>query len=118
MLQIFSQHKLALIGVAVLIAGGVWYGLSSSTSVPDLVTIPVEGASSPIEQSLVTTLLTFRSVELDPKILNSVPFMTLKDFSTQIVAEPIGRENPFAPLISPGFVSASTTKAAQIFSPR
>ncbi len=118
MAQIFSQHKLLLIGIVVLIAGGVWFGFSSEAPTSDLVTVPIDGASSPIEKNLITTLLTFRSVELDPKILTSPAFISLRDFSTQIVPEPVGRENPFAPLTTQMVVSGSTTTNAQIFAPQ
>lgn len=114
--SLFSDHKLAFIGIIALVVGGVWLGLSSSPPSPDLVTTPMEGAGNPVEQGIITTLLTFRSVELDPKILSSPAFTTLKDFSTQIIPEPIGRENPFAPLqYNPLPASASTTKSTQIF---
>ncbi|MEK7133987.1 MAG: hypothetical protein AAB804_02865 [Patescibacteria group bacterium] len=119
MIQTLGRHKLILIGVAVLIAVGVWYGsLSSSPPSPGLVTTPIAGASGPAEQGIVATLLTLRAVKLDGTIFGDRAFMSLKDFSTEIIPEPIGRENPFAPLSLQAAPSASTTKNAQIFTPR
>lgn len=119
MIQTLARHKLVLIGVSILIAGGVWYGLSASTPVSsDLVTTEVAPADSPVEEGLVATLLALRTVKLEGTILKDPSFMSLKDFSTEIVPEPIGRENPFAPLIPQASASASGAKGAQIFQTR
>lgn len=114
-MSFLSQHKLIIIIGVLVIAGGMWFTLSGSTpSTPDLVTT---GSASPADQTLVTTLLALRAVKLDGTILNNPAFMSLKDFSTDIVPEPVGRENPFAPLSRSASASASTTKSAQIFTP-
>jgi hypothetical protein len=119
MMQALSRRTLILVGIAVLIAGAAWYGLSnSSTSSSGLVTTPISTVSSPAEQGLIATLLTLRAVKLDGTIFSDPVFMSLKDFSTEIVAEPVGRENPFAPLPSRSLPSESTTQGAKIFQPR
>lgn len=117
MIQALSQNKLVFAVIALLIAGGTWYGLSASTPSSDLVSTPISTASSPDEQGLIATLLTLRAVKLDGTIFTDPAFMSLKDFSTDIVAEPIGRENPFAPLSSQPFPSASKASGVQIFEP-
>ena len=117
MFQTLSHHKLIFIGVAILVAGGVWYGLSPSTSSSNLVTKSIAASGSPAEQGLVATLLTLRAVKLDGTILTDPAFKSLKDFSTEIIAEPIGRENPFAPISSRSLPSTSGTKDIQISKP-
>ncbi len=117
-MQGILHRKWILIVIALLIAGGTWYGLSSSpSSSSDLVSTPVASLANPAEQGLIATLLTLRAVKLDGTILTDPIFMSLRDFSTEIVEEPVGRENPFAPLSLPSSASASSTKAAQIFKP-
>jgi hypothetical protein len=43
--------------------------------------------------------------------------MSLQDFGTTIVPEPVGRENPFAPL-SLQATATATLRDTQIFAPR
>jgi len=116
MIQMLSRYKFFVLGAAVLLAFGVWYGLSQgSPSSSSLLTAdtPTDAAS----QDVVDTLLQLRAVKLDGAIFTEPAFQTLKDFSTQIVPEPVGRPDPFAPLTTSLSPSASSTKAAQIFSP-
>ncbi len=113
MTRAFGSHKLILFGIIFLIAGVVWFALSAEPPAPNLVNTP-SGSSAVLRQDLVNTLLTFRTVELNPKILSEPAFLSLRDFSTEIIAEPIGRLNPFAPL--PALRgAATTTKSADIF---
>ena len=113
-----SQHKL-IVGMVIIVVLGIgWYALSgSSAPTPTLTTTRVAG-SSPADQNLVSTLLALRSVKLDATLFSDPTFMSLKDFSTQIVSEPVGRTNPFAPLSTSAAASATSTQNAQLFSPR
>ena len=116
MIQIFSKHKLILIVIAAVIAGGVWFGMSGSSETPALSTTPTTSSRDPVSQELVATLLTLRAVKLDGTILADPAFLSLKDFSTEIVPEAVGRQNPFAPL--PGGAAATGSVSAKIFTPR
>lgn len=116
MMHLLSQYKIFVIVAAVLIAGGVWYGLSQGPSSSSLLTADAPAVPGP-SQDVVDTLLALRAVKLDGAVFSDPAFMSLKDFSTQIVPEPVGRPNPFAPLTVSGAGSASSTKAAQIFAP-
>lgn len=114
-MNFISQHKLSIIIVAVVLALGVWYGLSGTpTPSPTLIT---QSSSSGADQDLVSTLLALRAVKLEGTIFSDPAFVNLKDFSTQIIPEPVGRPNPFAPLSSGGSASASSTHALQLFVP-
>jgi len=120
--NLFSKHKLILFGtLGVLVALIALYMLSSS-STPSTSLLTKEGtenASNASDQGLVGTLLTLRAVTLSGTILSDPAFVALKDFGIQIVPEPVGRENPFAPL-SRGVVQAatSTPRTNQLFSPK
>jgi hypothetical protein len=116
MINFILSHKIVVIIVALLVAAGVWIGLSSSgSSDSSLLTTDAVSDNGP-DQDLVATLLALRAVKLDGSIFSDPGFQSLKDFSTAIVPEPIGRPNPFAPLAGSVVVTASSTKAAQIFS--
>ncbi len=118
-MQTLAQHKLVLIGISILVAFGVWYGLSTApSSTSDLETTVVAESGSLADSGLVATLLTFRAVKLDGTILSDPAFMSLKDFSTEIVPEPIGRDNPFAPLSLQSSLLVGTTTGIQIFNTR
>ncbi len=117
-MQTLLQHKLTLVVIALLVAGGVWYGMSSTPAVPDLTSTPAAAGASSADQGIVPTLLTLRAVKLDGTIFSNPTFTQLRDFSTDIITEPVGRTNPFAPFSSPSQLSASSTKGTQTFQPR
>ena len=103
------------IGV-VLLMGAVWYSMSPSGTSTSLITsTPVTGNGP--DQGLVETLIALRAVKLDGAIFSEAAFTGLEDFSTQIVPEPVGRSNPFAPLNNVSAATATTTQSAKIFSP-
>lgn len=115
-MSFITQHKLIIIVAVVVVALGVWYGLSgSSGSTPALITQSPAGGGA--DQELVSTLLALRAVKLDGTIFTDPAFVNLRDFSTQIIPESVGRPNPFAPLSSPTPASASSTHALQLFTP-
>ena len=108
-MEFLKHHTLIIIGAVVVLAIAVWWGLSSSSSAPAPVLTtgnPVPGTlqttavvpTAPADQDIVATLLTLRAVKLDGTIFADPAFMALRDFSTQIIPEPAGRPNPFAPI--------------------
>ncbi len=113
-----AQHKLIFIVLILIIVVGVWYGLSQGgTPAPLLTTQTVDGttATGGADQQLVGTLLALRAVALNGTIFTEPAFTSLQDFGTTIIPEPVGRENPFAPLRGRG--SATSTQSAKIFTP-
>ncbi|MBV9159049.1 MAG: hypothetical protein JO019_00425 [Candidatus Kaiserbacteria bacterium] len=114
------QHKLVVVILVVVLVGGIWYGLSQNTPPAPLVsTSATASTGSPTQDSaneeLVATLLTLRAVTLSGTIFQDPAFTTLRDFGTAIVAEPIGRQNPFAPYISTQGASSGAAGDAQLF---
>ena len=118
-MQWIKQHLLLFIGIIVVLAAVFWYGLSSSsTPAPILTTDTVSGSPSleSSDQELVTTLLALRAVTLSGTIFQDPAFTSLSDFSTAIVPEPVGRDNPFAPLSGSATTSTKDNPhAAQLF---
>jgi hypothetical protein len=109
------KNKYLFIGVAILIAGFAWYGMSEKKSGDSLLTsetIDGGNANSVAERELLNTLLELKAIRLDGQIFIDPAFSTLRDFTTDIVSEPIGRRNPFAPLGEPGelFISGVTSE--------
>ncbi|MCR4280775.1 MAG: hypothetical protein NUV88_00360 [Candidatus Kaiserbacteria bacterium] len=118
-MSFITHNKWMLIGLGVLVAGILWYMSSGSSPSRPILSTDSGGASSPAEQSVVHTLLTLRAVTLSGTILSDPAFQSLQDFGTQIIPEPIGRSDPFAPLssVSSAQSSNSTTKGAPLFKP-
>jgi len=111
-MNIFSGNKLAMAAAALIIAGAVWYGFSdSSAPTPVLGTEGASGVVSSEDQDLVTSLLKLHSVTLTGTIFSSQAFLGLKDFSTDITQEPVGRIDPFAPLPAAASQSAAASGA-------
>ena len=110
-MQTILQHKFLLVLSGLVVAGIVWYGLSPSSALPDLVSTPDSEGGTQADPGIVSTLLTLRSVKLDGAIFSRPAFKELDDISTEIVSEPVGRANPFAPL------SARTSTSTQTFTP-
>lgn len=124
MFRTLMQHKLVIIGIAVLAAVAIWYGMSqTSSSATTIVTSSAAGTSNvpggavtpgPVDkdtQQILEILLALRAVKLDETLFSNQAFISLKDFSTQIIPEPVGRPDPFAPLgviASPVSVTAGT----------
>lgn len=112
-MQWIKTHLLLSIALVVALVGAAWYGLTQNAA-PTPVLTSVTATGSPTQESadqeLVSTLLTLRAVTLSGTIFQDPAFVTLRDFGTTIVAEPIGRQNPFAPLGARATgVSTSTT---------
>ncbi|PIR86272.1 hypothetical protein COU13_01935 [Candidatus Kaiserbacteria bacterium CG10_big_fil_rev_8_21_14_0_10_43_70] len=105
MLDFVKKNKILFAGVAVIIAGFVWYGMSEKQGENSLLTstsISSAATQTAVERELLNTLLELRSIRLDGEIFSDPAFNSLRDFTTDIVSEPIGRRNPFAPLEEPG----------------
>ncbi len=102
-MQWIKTHRLLSIGLLVVLVAVVGYGFTQNKE-PTPVLTSVTPSGSPTQgsadQELVSTLLTLRAVTLSGTIFQDPAFVTLRDFGTTIVAEPIGRQNPFAPLTS------------------
>jgi len=107
------------IAIAVVaIVGGVWYGLSNSREPEALLTTSTPGGAARTEdQQLVATLLALRAVTLESAIFDDPSFVSLRDFSTTIVPEPVGRENPFAPLSPLSTSTPDTRHTIELFTP-
>lgn len=117
--SLFSKYKLWIIIGGVVIAGGIWFSMSSSSSSSSVVTTTNVASSDAADEDLVNTLLQLRAVSLDGSIFTNVAYMGLQDFSTHIVQEPVGRDDPFAPIQSSAQavpISANSSDAAKMFS--
>lgn len=125
MFSALMQRKILVVGVAFVAAAALWYGMSrSSDSATTIVTSSAAGTSNnpggvvtpgPVDkdtQQILEILLALRAVKLDEMLFSNPAFVSLKDFSTQIVPETVGRPDPFAPLGANGSSSAAGASGA------
>ena len=104
-----SKHKLVGLIVILVITAIAWYMLSGSPA-PDSVLVTESAQQIPPEaQDLLNSLHALQAVTLQSNIFSNTSFHLLKDFTTPIVPEPIGRTNPFAPLDGSGSTQTQTT---------
>lgn len=100
MMNIFRQYQSAItfiIVVGVLYAG---YQFFFASPTEDALTVTeVQGAGP--DQDLIALLFELKSIRLDNSIFGDPLFQSLNDFGQELVQEPVGRQNPFAPLGAP-----------------
>ena len=97
--HLFGKYKVYIFtGLGIIVALGVWFGLSRESPSNSLLTTENVATAPAGDKTLIDTLLQLRAVTLSGTIFTDPLFMNLRDFGTQIVPEPIGRPNPFAPL--------------------
>ncbi len=118
MVNLIKQHTIAALLIGLLVIAALWYGLTQSSAAPaPVLTTTSAGAASPGDQNLVTTLLTLQAVTLDGSVLSDPGFLQLKDFTTQVVSEPVGRPNPFAPYTASAPPAVTNTTNPHLFAP-
>lgn len=119
-MAIFQNKFVILILGSLVAATAAWYLFLRDTTPQALLTTEDLTTSSGADKDVVETLLQLRAITLSGTIFSDPAFVALKDNGTQIVPEPVGRENPFLPL--PGMTqaptqTATTTRAATSTSP-
>lgn len=110
---ILKNKMVLLVLGGVLLAGFVWYSFLRDSGAPVL--LQTQPASA-VDSDVVTILLQLRAVSLSGTIFTDPAFMSLLDFGSEIMPEPVGRPNPFAPLQGSG--TAATSSAPRQAPPR
>lgn len=111
----FLSRNFIFITVGVILLVVAWYLFGGSKPKGgELVTTTVISEENSVEGNIVDTLLTLRAVSLSGTIFSDPAFSSLNDFGTQIVPEPVGRPNPFAPrgLSTTTRETSTTTKSS------
>ncbi len=98
------NNKIIIAVIVIVVIIGGWYGLSMSQSSAGA-SLSSGGSllgstvvSGDEDSDVLKVLLDMRTIKLDDSIFQNPAFNVLKDTSQQIIPEPVGRDNPFAPV--------------------
>jgi hypothetical protein len=97
----FKKYKKMIIILGIIVIAAIAYTLMIGNTDDSLLVSegPVSGSGdSELQNELLALLLEIRSIKLDESILSDPVFISLEDFGQEIIPEPVGRENPFAPV--------------------
>lgn len=97
MIDIIKQNKVILVILVIIIVAFAWFGLADRQPSTSLLTNDTRGDASVAEQEILRLLLDMRTIRLDSSIFENPAFASLQNFGRDIVPEPVGRTNPFAP---------------------
>lgn len=89
--------NIAIIGALVIAALVVYVLFFMPKEEPVLSGAPA-AASAAVDQDLVAILFELNAITLNDDIFSDQIFRSLVDFGQELVPEPVGRVNPFAPL--------------------
>lgn len=106
-----------VIVVVIIILGFFAYNTFFKPSGTDTQNLSSTGsqASAPIGQDFLNLLLQIKDLNIDPSIFSNPVYLSLQDDGLPIVDEPVGRDNPFAPLTA-GSDSVGTSTTSLDFS--
>ncbi len=95
---LITKYRTALLFV--LAVGLIYGGYQFFFAPPNekALTVVTEGPASGPDQELIALLLELRGLTLDGVLFEDPVFRSLEDFGKELVTEPVGRINPFAPL--------------------
>lgn len=111
MMSLLQNKMVLMILGGVLIAGVVWYSFLRDRPGETLIETADLTQAGEADSDIVNTLLQLRAVTLSGTIFSDPAFLRLQDFGRAIVPEPVGRQNPFAPLAGQGAAAAAPRTA-------
>ena len=100
-MEILKKYKTTLLIIAIVAVAFIAYSfIFGGEKDNDLLTSDSlsDNTSAVVESDLLTLLLDIRSIKLDESVFSNKAFKSLEDFGQDIIPEPVGRENPFAPV--------------------
>lgn len=102
MMDFIKENKaFAGIVVGIIVLTGGYFAYNSGTS-DELLSSTSQTSTAEVSKELLATLGNLKSLSLDVSIFTDTAFMSLVDFGVAIPLEPVGRDNPFAPLSKSG----------------
>ncbi len=97
-MSLLSKYKNVIIALCIALAGFVVYNSFFKGGTEAALTAMPVNQNAAVEQDLIALLLELHSITLSEAIFTNPDFVSLQDFSQEIVPQPVGRPNPFSPL--------------------
>jgi len=100
-MDFIKKYKNIALSIVAIAIAGILYGAIFGKSGPDFSLLTSEtppATGGVVGEDVLKLLTTLREIELDGSIFEDPAFRGLEDFSQELVPEPVGRENPFAPI--------------------
>ena len=88
-----SNTVFIILSACIVAAGLFWYFRDGESPDPSLTVTATQSEAQAQFQTLVTQL---QPIKLDSSIFNDTKFLALRDLTTSIIQETIGRSDPFA----------------------
>ncbi len=99
-MNLITKYKNILTILVVVIAAFIAYSFFFGGAPEAVLSSDVPSEQVAVDHELIALLLELKGIRLDDSIFADPVFMSLQDFSQELVPEPVGRDNPFAPLNS------------------
>lgn len=96
MMDLIKKYSTALSFIAIVAVLYGAYALFFAEPSEPALTVTETGVSP--DQDLIALLFELKQIRLDSELFENPLFTSLKDFGQDLVTEPVGRQNPFAPL--------------------
>ncbi len=114
MMDFLKENKgLSLVIGAAVLGTFAYFIFFAGDDSAQLLTETTATSTSQVSRELLETLADLRSIKLDNSIFDDQAFLSLVDFRVDIPLQPVGRDNPFAPLRG-GTRAVSPTQSSPI----
>lgn len=103
MTDFIKENKLfagLIIGIILIV--GAYFAYNSGQTDDLLVSTETNSETAAISRELLTTLASLKALTLDTSVFQDQVYVSLVDFGIEIPLQPVGRDNPFAPLSRTG----------------
>jgi hypothetical protein len=114
----YQKYKKIIWGVVIVLALFVLYSIFFKKSPEPALTQASAAGTTAADEELIALLNQVKGIDLNSAIFSNELFLSLTNYSVELVPEPKGRTNPFAPIgigdivPPPSGTSSSTTPAS------
>lgn len=97
-MEFLKKHKAGILFIVIVIAAFFVYSLFFVGDEEEALLVESDVRDDDVGAEMLGLLLELRSIDLEDDFFESAVFNSLVDFSRELVPQPVGRPNPFAPI--------------------
>ncbi|MCW9054443.1 MAG: hypothetical protein OQJ98_00460 [Candidatus Pacebacteria bacterium] len=99
MMELLQKYKTLIIVLVLIVIGFVLYSLFFTSGNDGSVLVSQKPSGAAREgNELPILLVNLKSIRLDKALFDDAAFQSLTDFGQELIPQPTGRPNPFAPV--------------------